>query len=441
MIRHLLTIAILIISAFGEGSGQPLAFPEAEGFGRFTNGGRGGEVLHVTNLNDDGPGSLRSALKAEGARTVLFRVSGTIRLESPLEIKNDSITIAGHSAPGDGICIKNYPLKVKANQVIIRYIRVRMGDLEGVEGDAISATRCKDIIIDHCTFSWGTDETATFYDNENFTLQWCLISESLNQSVHKKGSHGYGGIWGGKGASFHHNLLVHHTSRNPRFCGARYHKQPEEERVDFWNNVIYNWQFNAAYGGEEGNHQMVNNYFKPGPATKDAKRRRFVAPSKPYGKFYVSGNVVEGHTEINENNRIGVVGDIPEEFLPSVPIWPLQESISAASLALHEVVALAGASIYRDELDQRIIREVEVGTSSYGDGIIDSQSDVGGWPELKNIEPPFDADLDGMPDEWEISQGLDKNNPSDQSKIYLDAHYTNLEIYLNQIIENKIPNE
>lgn len=442
MRRQLLVILLFLFTHIG--LGQPVAFPGAAGFGRFVTGGRGGAVIHVTNLNDNGPGSMRAAVKTNYARTIVFDVSGTVQLESPLEIKNDSITIAGQSAPGDGICIANYPLQIKANQVIIRYIRVRMGDKSGLEGDAISATRNKDIIIDHCTFSWGTDETATFYDNENFTLQWCLISESLNQSVHKKGTHGYGGIWGGKGASFHHNLLAHHTSRNPRFCGSRYHKDVEAEQVDFWNNVVYNWQFNTAYGGEEGNHQMVNNYFKPGPATKDSKRARIVAPSAPYGKFYVSGNWVEGQEAINENNMIGVVGDIPKENLPTAPMWPLVENISTASAAFSEVVILAGASYHRDELDLRIAEEVKSGTSSKGaksDGIIDSQKEVGGWPALVTSDPRKDTDKDGMPDTWEVRQGLDPNDPSDHSKTNFHPYYTNLENYLNQIIENKIPNE
>ncbi|SMD32287.1 hypothetical protein SAMN04488029_0630 [Reichenbachiella faecimaris] len=441
--QKLLTI-LVSIAFINEMQSQSLAFPGAEGHGRYVSGGRGGEVVHVTNLKDNGPGSLRAALKKEGATTVLFDLSGTIFLESPLEIKNDSVTIAGQSAPGNGICIANYPLKIKADQVIIRYIRVRMGDSAGIEGDAVSATRHNNIIIDHCSFSWGTDETATFYDNENFTLQWCMITESLNLSVHKKGTHGYGGIWGGKGASFHHNLLAHHTSRNPRFCGARYHKQPEKEQVDFWNNVIYNWQFNAAYGGEEGNHQMINNYFKPGPATKNSKRSRFVAPSEPYGKFYVSGNIVEEEAAIIENNLAGVIGDVPQAYLPSSPIWSLNDEISSSRTALSEVLAQAGASCSRDQLDQRIAEEVRAGTASKGtekDGIIDSQKDVGGWPVLESKVSQLDTDHDGMPDEWESKQGLNKEDGSDQSATNFHPYYTNLEIYLNQIIENKIPNE
>ncbi|UXX81326.1 pectate lyase [Reichenbachiella carrageenanivorans] len=423
---------------------QPLAFPGAEGHGKFVTGGRGGVVIYVTNLNDDGPGSLREAIKQTGPRTILFAVSGNIELQSRLDIKSGDLTIAGQSAPGSGICIRNQQVSIKADNVIIRYIRVRLGDRSGVEADCIGAVRHKDIILDHCSFSWATDEVASFYDNENFTLQWCLITESLAESVHKKGRHGYGGIWGGKGASFHHNLLAHHTSRNPRFCGARYHKQPEREQVDFWNNVIYNWQFNTAYGGEEGNHQMVNNYFKPGPATHKSKKARIVAPSEPYGKYYVSGNVVEGDSVINADNSNGVVGDVPAEFLPLSPMWPMQEEISSAATAYPEVLAHAGASYARDDLDQRVIDEVLNGQASKGpkgDGIINTPSEAGGWPVLLSKKTLKDTDQDGMPDDWEVANGLDRKDPSDQSRADRHDYYTNLEMYLNELILKSRPHE
>jgi hypothetical protein len=278
------------------------AFPGAEGFGRNASGGRGGTVYYVTKLNDDGSvGTLRYAINQTGKRYILFKVSGNIELKSNIIISNSNITIAGQSAPGDGICLKNYSLIINADNVIIRYMRFRMGDIGAEEGDALEGRYHKNIMVDHCSMSWSTDECASFYGNENFTLQWCIISESLRNSVHDKGIHGYGGIWGGKNASFHHNLLAHNDSRNPRFDhpGVYNSTQLATMRgvVDFRNNVIYNWGNDASYGGEAGTFNIVNNYYKPGPASSN-KRRILNAykqsttsnPVYGYGKFYVAGN-------------------------------------------------------------------------------------------------------------------------------------------------------
>ncbi|WP_224999258.1 polysaccharide lyase family 1 protein [Cesiribacter sp. SM1] len=421
---------------------QVLAFPGAEGFGKYTSGGRGGKVLLVTNLNDSGEGSLRTAIMQEGPRIIVFKVGGTIALESPLEIRQGDLTIAGQSAPGEGITIKNYPIKIHADNIIIRYIRSRMGDERSVEDDAISSIGNKDLIIDHCTFSWGTDESASFYDNENFTLQWSIISESLNNSVHKKGEHGYGGIWGGKGASFHHNLLVHHKSRNPRFNGARTKSKgkPEQEVVDFRNNVVYNWRANSTYGGEQGNHNMVNNYYKAGPATEANRKKRILDTWTPNGYFYVTGNYVAGFPEISKNNRLGVEGKSPDASVISsaVPVVGIPDE--SAEAAYHRVLAEAGASHRRDVLDSRIVKEVATGTASYGkqkDGIIDSQQDVGGWPALEEGQAAADQDRDGMPDAWEQKHQLDPANAADASAITLDQHYTNIEVYLNGLADQE----
>lgn len=413
---------------------QVPAFPGAEGFGKYTTGGRGGIVYVVTNLNDEGEGSLRKGLRMDVPRIIVFAVSGTIDLESSLDINEGNVTIAGQSAPGEGITLRNYPMKIKGDNVIVRYLRFRMGDKRAYQGDAISANGQKNIIVDHCSMSWGTDEGASFYDNENFTLQWSIIAESLNESVHEKGAHGYGGIWGGRGASFHHNLLAHLKSRTPRFSGSKTTANEEGELVDFRNNVIYNWKANNVYGGERGRYNMVGNYYKPGPATSDSKRDRIVEPYQPYGQFFVSGNYVEGSPEVSQENWKGVDADHPDSALTATPFPVLKVQDQQAEIAFERVLTEAGASLARDAVDQRIVTDVRSGRATHGedkDGIIDTQEDVGGWPELEKEEAPADRDRDGMPDGWELQHQLDPKDASDASVFTLNEDYTNIEVYLN----------
>lgn len=418
---------------------QEIAFPGAEGFGKNATGGRDGKVLIVKNLNDSGPGSLREALDQEYPRIVVFNISGTIKLKSELDITKGNVSILGHSAPGEGITLRDYPLKVTgAENVIIRYIRSRLGDETNYQGDAISIMRSKNVIVDHCSFSWSSDEVATFYENENSTVQYCIASESLNNSVHEKGEHGYGGIWGGMNASFHHNLLAHHKSRSPRFQGARWHKQPDKEIVDFRNNVIYNWQANNSYGGEEGNHNIVNNMYKPGPAS-GSKQDMILDPYKPFGKFYVSGNILMGNEEVTKDNWKGVKhydenSNIRLAEPLSVAPIPTEDSFQA----FEKVLAQSGASFCRDEVDKRVIKEVANGNSTFGTGIIDSQKDVGGWPKLKSGTPINDIDLDGMDDEWERLNGLDPADNSDAIQRTLNKGYSNIEVYLNSRLEKDL---
>jgi len=428
---------------------QTPAFPGAEGFGKYATGGRGGKIYYVTNLNDSGQGSLREAVEASGARTVLFKVSGTIELRSPLQITEPNITIAGQTAPGDGICLRNYTLDIAADNVIIRFIRSRLGDVARHQDDAVHCLKGKNIILDHCSFSWSVDEVASFYDKaESLTVQWCIISESLNNSVHAKGEHGYGGIWGGIRTTFHHNLLAHHTSRNPRFNNGNVHRPTEH--IDCVNNVIYNWGFNSAYGGELGKHNLRFNYYKPGPATRKNVRSRIVEPWDTTGLWYVDGNVVEGDSVVSSNNwEGGVQGkyvpyfrehrvQTPFEFAPVTTQKPVD--------AFHLVLQYAGACVpKRDKVDERILDETKMGTAHFGKqyggggkGIIDSQEDVGGWPVLTSVPAPVDSDNDGIPDGWESEHKLNSHNPADAVQPNSDG-YTMLEVYLNSLAVKVMP--
>ncbi|MGE0079279.1 MAG: polysaccharide lyase family 1 protein [Bacteroidales bacterium] len=436
---------------------QPIAFPGADGFGKYASGGRGGKVIEVTNLNDKGKGSFRAALAEKGKRTIIFKVSGTIFLDSRLDIKNGDLTIAGQTAPGDGITIANYPIDINSENVIVRFIRCRLGDLKKTQDDAFTVTRSKNIIVDHCSFSWSEDETASCYRNKDFTMQWCIISESLNKSAHVKGDHGYGGIWGGDKASFHHNLLAHHTSRNPRFNGARFEAN-WNEMVDFRNNVIYNWGFNSSYGGDPSDKDgakakinMVNNYYKPGPGTKNNKiKYRILEPfsmkDDGYSFWYIDGNYMDGKPEVTKDNwDLGVQGVDNSEKVKmkvDVPFDFIMEKTDSATTAYLQVLQNVGCTKpTMDVVDLRIINEVKTGTATYGDtwgeksGIIDSQNDVGGWPTLKSGIAPTDTDHDGMPDDWEIRNNLNPKDPSDNSNYTLSKEYTNLEVYINSLVE------
>jgi pectate lyase len=433
------------------------AFPGAEGYGKYTTGGRGGRVLEVNNLNDSGPGSLRDAIDQKFPRIIVFQVSGTIFLQSTLSIKDGDITIAGQTAPGDGICLAGFTLTVDADNVIIRFIRSRHGDLTPSQDDAMNGRNHKNIIIDHCSMTWSVDECASFYDNEYFTMQWCIVGESLYNSIHDKGNHGYGGIEGGWGATFHHNLYVSNTSRNPRFCGARYHLDtPEKEIVDFVNNVIYNWGFNSIYGGELGQQNVRSNYFKSGPATDDSKKNRILNPSissnppAGYGKFYVADNYVVGFPNTTSDNWSDGVQGVSQSIKDDVKVdqpFPIADvTIQMPEEAYQMVLDNAGATLpKRDSVDSRLISDTRNGTATYEGptykpgtiitGIIDSQTDVGGWPILHSSPAPPDSDHDGMPDEWEVANNLNPYDSSDARAAAPDG-YTMVEKYINSLAAN-----
>lgn len=383
--------------------GSPIAFEGAKGCGKYSLGGRGGKEYVVTSLADDGSeGTLRHAVEAEGPRVVKFAVSGDIHLTAPLNIENPYISILGETAPGKGITLRDHNVFIEADHVILRYLRIRLGSAAGVEADALGAKRCSNLMIDHCSISWATDENASFYNITDATVQWCIISEALNASVHHKGRHGYGGIWGGRNVSFHHNLFAHNNSRNPRFDHPGIYSGQDlltgRGTVEFVNNVVYNWGMKAIYGGEEGWFNLIKNYFRPGPATRNldgewlemsTSETTSMIPGNfcAYGNEYDISAVEDGGFEgkVPDKSKIAAKGHYyyyncePRPF----PISVSMESLSQyAPYAYKDVLKYAGASRKRDAVDKRIVREVKKGTATYKGsvtglpGIIDNENDV-----------------------------------------------------------------
>ena len=487
MKKTLLTLLAAVFTLAATAQDQAPAFPGAEGHGRYVTGGRASDgttkVYHVTTLEDNTsgniPNSLRWALKQSGPRTIVFDVSGIIELKADLTI-NANTTIAGQTAPAPGITLRYYTVRPNGNNIIMRYIRIRRGEEKDVnEGaDATWARNFKGLILDHCSFSWSIDEVASYYDNRDFTMQWCSVAEALNNAGHGKGAHGYGGIWGGKQASFHHNLIAHVNNRAPRLNGARYGwdgydktkyiNTIDAERVDLRNCVMYNWgNGNGAYAGQGGYHNIVNNYYKAGPSTKNKTRvfqcghtnndkddnGKKIDPNGThiYGHFYINGNYVTEASSPANYDWNGVIIDdgnttIKDTIKLTEPVITGDITTHTAQVAYEKVLANVGASLYRDAVDTRHVEEAKNGTATYkgsvsgAQGQLDKVSDQGTY-ELESTSRPegFDTDGDGIPDEWETANGLNPNDKSDGNAKTIDTTkgwYTNLEVYLNSLVES-----
>lgn len=521
------TMAAALMSAAA--LAQAPTFPGAEGHGRYVTGGRGGRVVHVTNLNDSGTGSFREAVKS-GKRIIVFDVAGVIALKSDLKI-GDNITILGQTAPSPGITLRYYTVQ-PGNNNIIRFLRIRRGEEKNINdgADATWQRNKTGIIFDHCSFSWSIDEVASFYDNNNFTMQWCTIAESLTNPGHSKGAHGYGGIWGGKLASFHHNFVGHLMNRGPRFNGARYgwtgytsnkeystykwQNAVQAENVDFRNCVMYNAQ-GTCYGGPGGGQiNIVNNYYKAGPShslkgktlnglkvdistgsvrgnqdritlvtlsTQSNSDKNHPELYDMTSRYFINGNITEttkGSVTKNQDWKdISYDKGIPslngEYYSPDAknfygdnvahvtisgkscvkikmdaPAPTGEVTTHSAAESFSKVLAYSGASLYRDEIDARYMEEAKTGTAKYkgsitqSPGIIDKVADVNGYTEANfgtaTRPADFDTDKDGIPDAWEIANGLDPNDATDALTYSLDSkgYYTNLEVYANSLVED-----
>jgi hypothetical protein len=427
--------AAVLIARQGKAATEPIqvpAFPGAEGFGAHAAGGRGGRVIEVTNLNDSGPGSLREAVVAAGPRILVFRVAGVIALEKPIVVRNPFLTLAGQSAPGDGVCLRNYAFVVATHDVVIRYLRSRCGDLGGRQEDCIDlAHGARNVVLDHCSASWSIDEVLSLAGNvADVTVQWCIIAESLDDSKHPKGPHGCGSlVRANGGVTLHHNLWAHNRTRNVRL-GDNYGRPPYPV-FDFRNNVIYNYG-QTCTGSTQGRFAInyVANYLRPGPSSRTSHPISVDSPSDM--RFYISDNVFDGNKALTEDNTqffsvVEIDGQRQVEIVAEPFDMPLVRTSSAED-ACEAVLAGAGASLpVRDAVDARVVADARNRTGS----VIDSQTQVGGWPEYRSAPPAPDSDHDGMPDDWERRHGLNPHDPADGSSDKDGDGYTNVEEFLN----------
>jgi hypothetical protein len=500
MKRFLFCVAAAVLSLCAMAQQQAPAFPGAEGHGRYVTGGRGKTVVHVTNLNDSGTGSFRAAVTGGSNRIIVFDVGGVIPLTKDISFK-DNITILGQTAPYPGITLRYYTVQ-PGNNNIIRFIRFRRGQEKDINdgADACWQRQKTGIIFDHCSFSWSIDEVASFYDNNNFTMQWCTIGESLVDAGHGKGAHGYGGIWGGKLASFHHNMILHVANRSPRFNGARYNwtgytnnklyseynwqNAVQAENVDFRNCVIYN--ANGCYGGPGGGQiNMVGNYYKSGPAaTIDRLTTVSIGNSgnasghSEYwtmtSRYYLEGNLIDGAAA--EWSKMKYDSDVPTyngqrytndpnhyygsdltytkvngtDCLPiklDSPAPAGEVTTHAAAMAFEKIQLYCGASLHRDEVDARYMTEAKNKTATYTGsvtkkkGLIDVVADCNGYTEANFPTGERSASeytvKDGIPDAWAKANGLDPTK-NNASGYDLDplGYYTNIEVYANSLVQD-----
>lgn len=472
MLRLLMGLSLVVfcIATKTTTASPVLAFPEADGYGKYTVGGRGGKVFVVTSLDDNPsnpqPGTLRHAIEQHGPRIITFAVSGVIDLQDKLVVRNDFITIAGQTSPY-GIVLRSNPFVVQASQVVVRYMRFRLGTtIKNV--DAASGKNESDIIFDHCSFSWSIDEVASFYNNVNFTLQYSIIAQALNQATHTKGEHGYGGIWGGAGASFHHNVLAHNVSRNPRIAGHRLNAPyaKEFEITDIVNNIVYNWGSNSAYGGEDGHFNFIANLYIAGPATQAQRIFRFYRNThlEQYGRGYFAHNQLVD-TEGKQLPPKVEIKALKKQATPSVSSLLLPQAASAKLaplFATHTAIdhihtpedlyeklisnkevganrtAAQPNGEAHDRVDQGILSDIQHKTANHGNrGIINSELEViPSWKAYAKdfIAPPQqatqsqDANLNGIADSWEATYNISSANEYE-----LHDDYTNIEVYINAL--------
>ena len=475
-----------------------LAFPTARGFGKYVTGGRGCKVVEVTNLEDDpknpSEGSLRWALTVAGKEnaTIVFRVSGVIKIQPNAQKVRDlranlkNVTIAGQTAPGEGILIRGGKMNFGgSDNLIIRNLRFRIGDIDEadlakatdsrfIKGAGFGLENAKNVIIDHCCFGWSGEENMTMYDNHFTTVQWCIVHEGLYDAGHQKGARSYANQWGGSPATYHHNLLAHNYNRSSRLNGASSTTEDRNVFMEYFNNVNYNWgKKNSCYGGENeagtySSHEcnFVGNYYKPGPSTPSgsyfmelsaARSGKTLNPNP--SRWYFADNVMEGSSSatsdnwsaIHNNTSYSVAGMKSETLVyPSPEVTRLDKCsfdgydlyrtpTESAEEAYQHVLDRAG-TINRDQTELRIVNEVRnkqaqyKGTTLNKAGFIDSPDDAEGWPTYAAATPVVDNDHDGMADDWEVAHGLNPADPEDGKHVASAEGYTALEVYLNSLM-------